>query len=715
MGATTAVAQGQRGNVPALARGAAEDGGRRVRRDRRTSLRIALVVGAAVALRVLLASVTANGDGATLAWGSAFAARGYANPYLEVARHAARDPIPLREIYPLSLAQGWVGLYGGAVPLYLGDALGVVDLAGVPDGRDFERSVPLQVLYKSGYVVPEVVIALCVLALVSDRRRRLLALVVVGFGPAMFFAYGQGLPDLWAVAVVMVGLVCIRNGLRAWDSGRARLGWFVAAEAVVAVGGFGTKLMPLVVLAPAAVLVLRDEIMTRRQRVLGFVAVPLLLAVGAAPCLLNEVAGLSLWERFEVAGLTRANPISTLTNVPPAPLWMVAVIGASALLCVGPPTWRRVALWATVVFLALGTVSGGVQQFMLWSVPGLVLGAGLWPRGVALLAAAQGAVTAYTICDFHWYNGLVNRALAPGVPFGEARRTLGGLPFGEVAGPACSALLVAALVGLAVAVWRSRGGEPAGERGGGGAAWVLSGLGAVLLALPASALLAAADGVAAYATPRPRGPGRAPVVRVRAGRPWVGPVLGSGTPVNAVTLRTAVTNRPSDAVAVVELVRGDPALAAGALPVWSLDPRSAKGPVTVPLHPEVAPQGARLRIRLRGRGVREPLVLSGTTLGDGTAVPGYSLRRRTLGETATAMLRAVVSWRRLAVAFAAATGAGLVLWVALAFVDSRRGRRGLRRPGSARFHGGPDGSGARPEPEPTVGGRRLATDTGAGR
>ncbi len=234
-----------------VAEGAA-DGAENSTRHRRL-LFFALLIG--LVLRFGVALTTDNPDGQTLAWGSALMATGHANPWAEVVKHPEHDPIPVDQISAVSLAQGPIGVVAGAMPMWVADTVGLIDLGDQPDGSRFQLGELFS--YKVSFLIPEALILTALWtgaatlglspAALASRRRQLTLLWAVN--PLIIFSWGQGMPDTWTVAIICWATVLMGPmAERATAQGRARL--YAIASFVIPFGAFGTKMLPIIMLVP---------------------------------------------------------------------------------------------------------------------------------------------------------------------------------------------------------------------------------------------------------------------------------------------------------------------------------------------------------------------------------------------------------------------------------------------------------------------------------
>ena len=182
-------------------------------------------------LRLWIATTTDNADARTLAWGSSFVATGSATPYRDIVANSDGDPIPLGGIRSLSLAQGYLGVAVGAVPMAIGDQLGLIHLGDRPE----------LFAYKLSYLVPELIILWSIGALLGPRRKRLLGYAAWATTPLMYFTWGQGMPDTWTIAAIMAALALLTRAETA-VSGRGATPPDAPGAAREPVGARGPKL-----------------------------------------------------------------------------------------------------------------------------------------------------------------------------------------------------------------------------------------------------------------------------------------------------------------------------------------------------------------------------------------------------------------------------------------------------------------------------------------
>jgi hypothetical protein len=579
---------------------------------RRAGLRRALLVGAVVAVavgaRLFWVVHVHNPDGAVLAWGSGLVAQGELDPYAAAVERAEADPVQPDEVRPLPLAVGYGVLYLSGLTLAAADAVGIVDLGAVGDRVALGAPNPLTTVFKLSFLVPELLLAVAA-SVVSTGAARRVALVLIALNPLVFYAYGQGLPDLWQAAVVMGSLACAlvherRLGPDGEPCGPHRRmptsGYAYASVALLVLGAFSVKLMPLVLLPGLVVHLWRHPAgrpgRTGRFRA-GLVAVTVVsLLVGGLPYLLNELAWLSLTARFEVPMVLGANPVQAIANVAPAPLWSAVTLVAFVWLFARhrqPPD--ALASWFVVVPLVLAFTAGGVQQFMLWGTVGLLLLAPRAPLPTALLLVGAGAATVYSFVTFPWFDDLLLDGVGVDAPVGGGSALLVGLPGGTGYGAAVAALLVVG-TGLAVAVCLAGpDGRLARQLGDEPRRWLAWVAAVVVVALPL-ALVAATlgkvglgTGVLTMGELTPPGAVALPTA-IPLADPQEVKVPSSALaadagrwPLRAVTLRAHARTLPSTSRVEVRVESDAGAVATGSMSIAELEPRTELGPVRLDL------------------------------------------------------------------------------------------------------------------------------------
>jgi hypothetical protein len=547
------------------------------------------VVGLALLSRLFFVFNVYNPDGAVLAWGSALVATGETDPYRAMVLDSANDPVQPDQVRPLPLALGYGAVFVGGAVLAGADLVGVIDLASQTDRAALLAPNPTIAVFKLSYLIPELIVAGCVWYLFEGARRRA-ALVVLALNPLAFYAYGQGLPDLWQAAVMMVALSLVAAFERTQRQRFAH-----AAVAVTILGAFAIKLMPLVIAAGVVVYLLRVPGLRGRSAQAALIATAVASVIaGALPYVLNDYAWLSLTARFEVPMVLGSNAIGAVGNVPGAPLWLIAMAASFIWLFLRPQLGPApLAAWLVVAPALLAFTAGGVQQFMLWGLVALILLATRHPGITIVLLGGVAAATAYSFVAFPWYDTLLTAGIGIDVPVASGGQVLAAMPGGPAFGPVASALLLTGTI-LAVIVSLTGADSPIAVRlGNHPRRWTAIVAALLVVAVPASligaTLIKADRGADSLDLARilPAGAVTLPTA-ISLGTPFVAIVPSSAVsidgarwPARSVTLIAHPRTLPSEADVVVTLIGADGSEASASMPVAELEPRTELGPVVM--------------------------------------------------------------------------------------------------------------------------------------
>lgn len=597
--------------------------GRRLRGPQRHRALVALALLCGLVLRFGVGLVTQNPDGSTLAWGSALVATGHTNPYQEVVDHPEHDPIPVEQISAVSLAQGPIGVVVGAVPMALANATGLIDIGDQPDGTTF--GVGELFAYKVSFLVPEalIVAALWVgaAAMVSgggrrldSRRRQLVLLWAVN--PLVVFTWGQGMPDTWTVAVACwAALLMGPLADRAGPDRRLRL--YQLAALLVPIGAFGTKMMPIVMLVPLAVIVARDADLAGRRRSVGLAAA-IGLIVGVAPYVLSQAVRVNVLDRFELNMLNSRLGIPTLHAMPPAHWSLLIAIAVTLWFMTRSDPRRAVIVWMAVSLITVATMSTIIPHLMFW-VGAAILMIGLYRPVVGLaMSGAIGMMVFWHLQTYTWLGNLVTAGL-------DRSRTVSGQPtqwvsqhvplVPTVGGTISSLWLIVALGGvwlvyrqlpvtISTAQWKA-----------------LASVGPLMLVagLGANVVLAEREGPSVWAF----GTGGQQVpFELTRDEPWTSTVIDSNAVANTIRFSVDKRTHANPDEIVVEIIDGDEnVLASGSVPVWVAEPASEKVAATIALSKRVKLSDVRVRFSRRsvGDGEEVPVVLAGAIDAGGSA------------------------------------------------------------------------------------------------
>jgi len=564
----------------------------RSRRSRDWMVVVLLAIG--LSARMWMATTTDNADARTLAWGSSLVATGSADPYRDIVKDSSGDPIPLGGIRSLSLAQGYVGVTAGAIPMWVGDQLGLIHLGAHPDGHRFHLGELFA--YKISYLIPEAGIVLAIALLVRERRSRMVALALWATTPLAFFTWGQGMPDTWTVMFVLLAAVLFRAVERAEDVGVAvRRYWALAAT--VALGALGTKLIPIVMLIPFVVVALRDRRLRPAQRGTVLAALPTMLGLFALPYLASPFMVTNVFVRFEFDMLFNGPGITTVGGLSAAQFGLMGLIAVTVWLVVAKNPWPRVEPWIIISLLAVTTTSGIIPHLMFWAVASIVLLCNSSTLAAAVVSAVTGIGAAWHLLTDDWLTGVVpfsiSRKLKPG-PIAEWVGT--HVPFpGVIGGFIASALILGAGFAAWTLLRRSRGDETPPVRirvalGAGGVVWM------TLVACMVTA------GSVAMSNPGPvwdlaygttGAPDGLDLVR---GTAWTSAPIDQDLTVDALSFQINKESQPNLDDLRFSLVRNRETIGSVAIASWQAEPESDRGPVVLRFEHPLAVKGAVLRI-----------------------------------------------------------------------------------------------------------------------
>ncbi len=615
--------------------------------------------------RLWTAASTYNPDAATLTWGSAFVAQGYGDPYKAVVRYSATDPIPLSRLRSLSLAQGYVGVVAGAVPLWVGEHLGLLHLDDPPDGR--RLGIGELFAYKLSYLPADVLILFCLHRLFRrDRRKRLLAYVIWAANPLSFFAYGQGFPDLWTAAFLLAGFLLVTYAGRDAPPDRK---WraYVLAGGVVALGTFGTKLLPLLLLVALGRLLFGDGALDRRRKATAALAVAGSCAVCALPYLFSAFARLNVFQRFEFnARSTLEIPVAADTVAAELGLVIMIVVTLWFLLSADP--LERLEAWFVITYLTVAVFLGLLNHLLIWAFAPTLVVVNRNERAAVLLTVAEGLRVFWSVFYFDWLTAVMLRGVHRSAEYGNSiewvRRAV---PFEAIFSGLMASLLVVA-VGYAMVSYVRGWRDEVGARRA--VAWSLAGLAALTpVALVLESVMAADVGPLRYSTEadftrraEKRGDDlQDATLEFPRFSNWESDPVRGHHEVNYLLLKTHSDTEPSLDDVVARVVRNGRVLARGRIPIWVADPQSDRGPVKIPLSRTVDLEGARIVLERLPPGwdasvesppqerVNRPrfrlpaVVVAGTKSG----VPLIEMRESLTGDATGRLLRAVFSWQRL--------------------------------------------------------------------
>ena len=593
-----------------VAEGAA-DGAENSTRHRRL-LFFALLIG--LVLRFGVALTTDNPDGQTLAWGSALMATGHANPWAEVVKHPEHDPIPVDQISAVSLAQGPIGVVAGAMPMWVADTVGLIDLGDQPDGSTFQLGELFS--YKVSFLIPEALILTALWtgaatlglspAALASRRRQLTLLWAVN--PLIIFSWGQGMPDTWTVAIICWATVLMGPMAdRATAQGRARL--YAIASFVIPFGAFGTKMLPIIMLVPLAIIVARDSELGPKRRVVALMA-GAGLVLGAAPYVLSAAVRVNVLDRFELNMLNSKSGIPSLHAMPDAQ-WSLLIAGAATLYLMFCPSPRSVLIpWLGAVVLTVSTMSSIIPHLMFWAGAAILMIGLIRPFIGVVLTAGAGLLVAWHLITYTWLASLVAKGLDhprenTGQPLQWVTQHVPLVP--TVGGALVSLWFLAAGAGIYAVLRRS----PIGISS---SAWkMVAAVGplALVVGMGANVFIAEMHGPSRWAM----GVGGQPVTfALERDTPWVSPELNGGDVANTIYFSVDKrTHANPDEIVVDVLDKRENVVATGSIPVWMAEPASEKVAAQISLDRSVTLDGVTVRFSRRATvdGAEAPVVLAG--------------------------------------------------------------------------------------------------------
>jgi hypothetical protein len=582
---------------------------------------VALLCG--LVLRFGVALVSQNPDGLTLAWGSALVATGHANPYAEVVSHPEHDPIPVDEISAVSLAQGPIGVVVGAVPMAIAKAIGLIHLGDQPDGTAFEQGELFA--YKVSFLVPEALIVAALWAgaaaviggdreRLASRRRQLM--VVWAANPLIVFTWGQGMPDTWTVAVMCWAAV-LMGPLAERAEPHRRLWLYRAAALLIPIGAFGTKMMPIVMLVPLAVIVARDGELGRGRWSVA-AAGTLGLVVGAAPYVVSQAVRVNVLDRFELNMLNSRDGIPTLHAMPNAQWSLLLAIVATLWFVSRPEPRRALVVWLAIALITVATMSSIIPHLMFWVGAAILVIGLLRPVAALAMTAAAGLMVLWHLITYTWLGNLVVAGLeGTGTVAGQPSQWVAQhVPLTPTVGGAITSLWIVVALG---AVWVLARRVPLSVSPRAWKAVAVAGPLGLIAGLGLNITLAEAQGPTAWEF----GSGGQPVAfGLSRDDPWTSPVIDSGSQANTVMFSVDKRTHANPDEIVVEIIdRQDNVLASGSVPVWVAEPASEKVSATVTLSRRVDVEGVRVRFSRRKVGSAEevPVILAGAIGAAGSA------------------------------------------------------------------------------------------------
>ena len=641
------------------------------RRRIKWMLVVAIIVG--LTFRLWMATTTDNADARTLTWGSAFVAQGSTDPYKDVVEFSSGDPIPLGGIRSLSLAQGYVGVIVGAVPLWIGDQLDLIHLGSPPDGHDFRQGEIFA--YKLSYLVPEFLLLAGIFMLLRKPRQRVLGTILWATSPLAFFAWGQGMPDVWTVAFLVWGAVLVDKAAHA-TTGASRARWLVAVIATVCVGGFGTKLLPAAWLLPVVVLTVRDGLMSRRTKAIVLTSIPVIFLIASAPYHISVFMETNVFERFEYDMLFSGAGIPVGSALYPAQWGLMILVGATVWFAVARDPWERAIPYMGVVILIISAMSGVITHLMLWGLAAVLFAVRKNPLGAVTVGFGFAVAAAWHVLSYDWLTGVFASAIDVNFDVGGTVEWLNGhIPMVRTLGGLVSSVLLLSALAM-MSAWMFGWSRPVRLRHAAAAGAV--GLTGFVVCLIGAAVIAADTGPAVWDFAY-KAADTDDVIALPPGETWTSTPIDSDEVGNVITFKLHRSTQPSLDELDVALIDADgERVAGGTIPTWQAEPKSDMGPVAVRLDKNVELDGMRVAITRTGPServveqdrqglatvVNMPIVnIEADVNPNGILVPTVTVRHSFGGEMASALGRHLVEPQRLL----GIPAIGLLLGLAYAF------------------------------------------------
>jgi len=641
--------------------------------ERRIKWMIAFAIIIGLTFRLWMATTTDNADARTLTWGSAFVALGSTDPYKDVVEYSSGDPIPLGGIRSLSLAQGYVGVIVGAIPLWIGDQLDLIHLGSPPDGHDFRQGEIFA--YKLSYLVPEFLLLAGIFMLLRKPRQRVLGTILWATSPLAFFAWGQGMPDVWTVAFLVWGAVLVDKAAAA-QTGARRARWLIALLATVCVGGFGTKLLPAAWLLPVLILTVRDGLMSRKNKAVVLGSMPVIFLLASAPYHVSAFMETNVFERFEYDMLFSGAGIPVGSALYPAQWGLMILLGATIWFAVARDPWERAVPYMGVVILIVAAMSGVITHLMLWGLAAVLFAVRKNPLGAVAVGFGFAVATAWHVLSYDWLTGVVASAVDVNFEVGGTTDWLNGhIPMVRtLGGMASSVLLLSALAMMAA--WLFGWSRPVRLRHAAAAGSL--GMVGFVLCLLAAPVIAADSGTTIWDFAY-KSADTDDVIPLPPGETWTSAAIESDEVGNLVTFKLHRSTQPSlDDLDIALVDRKGREVASGTIPAWQAEPKSDMGPVAVALNKTVDLDGLRVQITRTGPSEREviqdengiatvvnlPIMnIEADVNPNGILVPTVTVRNSYGGDMAGTLARHLVEPQRLA----AIPALGLIVGLLYAF------------------------------------------------
>ena len=550
--------------------------------------------------RLWTASTTDNADARTLTWGSAWLATGSGDPYRKVVAYSIGDPIPLNSTRSLSLAQGYVGVLAGAVPLYVGEQLGLIHLGDEPNGRTIQVGEILA--YKLSYLIPEIAILWSIFKLLPNRRRRNLALGAWATTPLLFYTWGQGMPDAWTIAAMLLTVHLFRR-CEAATSSQSAGRYYLGAGALVSAGAWGTKLIPIILMLPLITLLARDRRIDRKRKwTLGAGIFASFIVLGL-PYLLDPFMRMNVLVRFEFDMLFEGPGIPTASGILPAQIGLALLIASTVWFVSVSNPWPHVERWLITTMLIMTSMSGIITHLMVWALVAIVLLFRNEERAAVGVHIGMGLITTWHLISYGWLAGVFAFALDRELVLDQNPTILRShIPGYEVLGGVVSSLMFASVAYALFRIWWPVIGSTPGAKVAPRQVDLtlvrrssLAGLALYVVALPVASLVVVAEGNAVWDLGYAAFPSSQPLFLDR-GESYETDTITSTSSASSVKLRVDRATQPSLDELRISILKGTTVLATAASPIWVAEPKSEAATLTLGLDKSVELFGTRLRV-----------------------------------------------------------------------------------------------------------------------
>jgi hypothetical protein len=379
---------------------------------------LTLLVFSGFFVRFYVGSITDNADAKTLTWGAVFLAKGHLDPYKEVVKNSSGDPIPLDSIRSLSLAQGPLGLSAGALTLFVGEKLELISFPENNDGHLLKNGEIIA--YKASYIIPEVIVLLCLTGLFYKQKKRgyLSAIATWAFSPLVFYTWGQGLPDTWVIAIMLLSVVLIEKYQKE-KLIKKKIIYVTLAMLLCTSGALLTKLFPLILL-PAIILIISvDKKFSLKQKIGIYIFSFGMFLVNLLPYLLSEVMRISIGVRFEFDLLYNSYGIKTGSALPEANIALTIFLTYTLYFFVKKNYARDYENYVIAATLLLSSLSGNITHLMVWSIVAIFLMIRKNYNIGVILAFTLGLGSVWYIVSYSWVGDILVRGIGFTEPIGN--------------------------------------------------------------------------------------------------------------------------------------------------------------------------------------------------------------------------------------------------------------------------------------------------------